>query len=247
MIPLSLNTITDCKMQLRPIDKESSTRQVNASGKDVLSLSHRTEWTTEESTDCTVCSREKYEYFLPVQADEGESSTSSILKPHSLPLSIREEGPWKRLPNPDCSFIQKPRLSTRQHKKQERNVSFDSVNVRLYAQTLGDNPSVPCGPPIQLDWMYEEEPPIGIDEYEGTRRRRWIHPQQMALSYNQRQNILSYYYGHTMEEIKHASLLASKVRQQRNATNLIGKAFVIEEFLGSAARKTKRLITRKNK
>jgi hypothetical protein len=46
------------------------------------------------------------------------------------------------------------------------SVSFQSVQVRTYQQTLGDNPSVTFGLPICLDWSFQVEAPIPIDVYE---------------------------------------------------------------------------------
>jgi hypothetical protein len=48
-------------------------------------------------------------------------------------------------------------------------IPFESVQTRLHHQTLGDNPAVKYGPPIALDWEYEEMSPVQVDEYEGTR------------------------------------------------------------------------------
>jgi hypothetical protein len=138
-------------------------------------------------------------------------------------------------------------VSTRDDSKSkdtcERKVTFDSVQVRLYSQTLGDNPSVSCGPPITLDWHYEEEPPMGIDEHQGSRvlvtRGQ---PRRFCLNYHQRCTILTYCYGFTKAEIKRAERQADKARSQRKTTIFLMHAMMVEDFLGSAARKTKRLL-----
>jgi hypothetical protein len=50
------------------------------------------------------------------------------------------------------------------------HIPFESVQMRVCHQTLGDNPAVKCGPPIALDWEYEEKSPaVQVDEHEGTR------------------------------------------------------------------------------
>jgi hypothetical protein len=124
----------------------------------------------------------------------------------------------------------------------ERKVTFDSVQVRFYSQTLGDNPSVSCGPPITLDWNYEEEPPVGIDEHQGSRGVPRGHPRRFCLNYHQRCNILTYYCGFTKAEIKRAERQVDKARSQRQITRFLLQAMIVEDFLGSAARKTKRVL-----
>lgn len=53
-----------------------------------------------------------------------------------------------------------------------KTVVFDHVEIRFYDQTIGDNPSTSSGPPITLDWRYDEEDIIKIDDYECGRPRR---------------------------------------------------------------------------
>jgi len=54
-------------------------------------------------------------------------------------------------------------------KRVSSNVSFQSVDVREYGRTLGDNPSCMSGPPISLDWSYSKTTPVCINEYEDKR------------------------------------------------------------------------------
>merc|ERR1719506_2664911 len=42
-----------------------------------------------------------------------------------------------------------------EEKKEDRVVQFSTVEIRLYGQCLGDNPSVSRGAPISLDWDYD--------------------------------------------------------------------------------------------
>mmetsp|Transcript_29008 Transcript_29008/g.43830 ORF Transcript_29008/g.43830 Transcript_29008/m.43830 type:complete len:326 (+) Transcript_29008:243-1220(+) len=56
----------------------------------------------------------------------------------------------------------------------KRNVSFCQIEIREYEQTLVDNPCVTKGPPIGLDWNYEECGAFHVDDYElhrGANRR----------------------------------------------------------------------------
>jgi hypothetical protein len=183
-------------------------------------------------------------------------SLHSILVPSSPPLAIKEQGPWKRLPKPDLILIEEQRSycsgrhqdkgdsATSRPKLHQRGVSFDKVHMRCYSQTIGDNPSVSCGPPIQLDWKYEEQPMVGIDEFEGSRKIRRRNPRTFCLNYFQRSTLLSYHCGFSKKEIMEAERNADKIRRQRNMTVLLGPAWVVEDFLGSAARKTKRFFVR---
>jgi hypothetical protein len=170
---------------------------------------------------------------------------NSILKQSSSSsdVCIREQGPWKGLPEPDMQLLHK-RLKTRLQRAkrtEERSVTFDCVILRRYNQTLGDNPAVPFGPPIQLDWEFEEQVPIPINEFEG-RRRKWIHPRQMHLSYFQRRSILSYYYGFTEDQMCQAERAVHKVRQQRYISKLFRGIYIFEDFASDAIRRTKRLM-----
>jgi hypothetical protein len=71
----------------------------------------------------------------------------------------------------------------------KREVSFHTVVIREYGMTLGDNPSCSYGPPVCLDWDYEETKKVKLDEYEQTRSKRRT-MRQMVLSYYKRFEIL---------------------------------------------------------
>ena len=49
-------------------------------------------------------------------------------------------------------------------------VTFGTVTVRAYSITMGLNPSTSIGPPVTLDWDYDEHRPTTIEEYERTTR-----------------------------------------------------------------------------
>lgn len=52
------------------------------------------------------------------------------------------------------------------------SVSFDTVEVREYPIILGDNPAVSEGPPLTIDWDYDNVDEFSLDEYETTRPQR---------------------------------------------------------------------------
>ena len=180
---------------------------------------------------------------------------SSILKKtlsEPIPINPRR-GCWKVLPCPDMTTLNRgasdPGDSSRgvQPTRKERlGVAFVSVHIREYSQTVGDNPSVSYGPPISLDWSYEEFEPISIDQYEDKRgRRRCL--RQMILSYYHRRNVLSWQYGFSDEELKAAKKQANKIKFQRAITAAFLPAMTVEAALESAGRKAKRLAGGKGK
>ena len=71
----------------------------------------------------------------------------------------------------------------------KRNVSFSHLQVREYAITLGDNPSVSSGPPVTLDWSYDpQEKTAPVDAFEAVRIRR--PSSHLVLSDRQRSRML---------------------------------------------------------
>lgn len=166
---------------------------------------------------------------------------------------VKVKGPWRRLPKLDMSTIQQQKTNLRdrsilqeadraQTHRGIRSVVFDSVKIRSYSQTLGDNPCVSYGPPIQLDWDYEDDDPVPIDEYEGERRPR-RRMRELALNYYQRCNVLTYYCGVSETDIKTAQNEAEKTTRERNFTKMALPCMIVEDVLESAGRKAKRFVS----
>merc|ERR1711971_1162945 len=109
-------------------------------------------------------------------------------------------------------------------------VSFDSVTVRRYDQTIGDNPSVSYGTPISLDWSYEEYDALDFDEYESSKplQRRTL--RGMALSHYRRKSLLMNEYGFTKDEMNRAKKEANKVKFRRGLVNHFGPSLMHVEF-----------------
>ena len=119
------------------------------------------------------------------------------------------------------------------------HVKFASIQVRDYEVTLGDNPSCSYGPPISLDWDYEEKEPICIDQYEETRdpRRKMY---QMHMLSRQRSNLLKVTNGTTDDEMEMVMEEMRKIQKERNMTK-IGLPFSkVEEAAESVSRKWSR-------
>jgi hypothetical protein len=127
-------------------------------------------------------------------------------------------------------------------------IRFESVQTRLYHQTLGDNPAVKYGPPIALDWEYEEMSPVQVDEFEGTRGDRISisdsnnnKKNKPVLSSMDRRRVLKNQ-GFTEEEIDQASQQAEKARKERATTNALLPAMKVEEVLQSTRRHVMRFL-----
>ena len=56
--------------------------------------------------------------------------------------------------------------------------------------TLGNHPCVSIGPPLSIDWDYEENEPQDVDEYEFDRVLSRKSQQEMYLNYYARKHIL---------------------------------------------------------
>ncbi len=126
-----------------------------------------------------------------------------------------------------------------------KNVCFGVVAIRTYNQTLGDNPAVTFGPPIQLDWEYKEQGEIDVTEFEcskGCRYRR--NERQLRMNYYKRKHILTEEYNIDMEQLQRAKRDVNKAKFRREVTCYFLPIMKLEEALESAGRKTQRLLHR---
>lgn len=170
-------------------------------------------------------------------------SPRSILKSRtkSEPRYVKEgKSCWMCLP-PPAEFKQLPASSTTDT-TESKSVGFGSVTVRGYQQTMGDNPAVSYGPPISLDWEYEQEDPVDLDLFESERVFARRNMRQMVLSYYRRKAILTRDYGFTEEELVNAKKDADKRKLKRSVTNALLPIMKVEDALESAGRKAKRVI-----
>jgi hypothetical protein len=126
----------------------------------------------------------------------------------------------------------------------KKTVKFMSIQIRLYGQTVGDNPAVSYGPPIQLDWDYEQNDDIPVEVYEATRGKR-RNMKQMVLSYYHRKNLLSWQYGVMEDELKKAKKDAKKTKLKRSITRALLPIMTVELALESASRQAKQFVNRR--
>ncbi|KAG7354708.1 hypothetical protein IV203_004064 [Nitzschia inconspicua] len=188
-------------------------------------------------------------------SDRSSSSPISILKvqcrsdPRFISNTRRS---WKSLPAADLDKIlqQANALnSSIQHTQsapplRRNSVSFDTIRVRLYSQTVGDNPAVSYGPPISLDWDYVEQEEVTVDDYESQRpKRRTL--RQMALSYYHRKNLLLLQYGVSEGDLKKAKKQAERIKMKRSITKTFLPVMTVESALESASRRAMHLVRHK--
>lgn len=159
------------------------------------------------------------------------------------------EGPWKRLHCPNMEAIRAAtaeRMAGEEEPRQtrRRRVRFSSVQIRCYGQTVGDNPAVSTGAPIQLDWYYNEAPPVNINLYlAGRKPPRRV--RQLVLSRYYRHKVLMHWYKVSEEDIRKAKRAAKKVRKQRTTSAVFSEAHLLEDCMFSTIRKVARRISTK--
>lgn len=97
-----------------------------------------------------------------------------------------------------------------------KTVSFGNVGVREFNRTVGDHPACTSGPPMTIDWMFVEQRPVTVDNYEGQQhgRRHGL----FAVPSEIRKEILQHGFQVPEEEILAAEKLATKAAKQREKT-----------------------------
>ena len=123
-----------------------------------------------------------------------------------------------------------------------KGVNFQSVQVRSYRQTLSDNPSVSYGPPIGLDWNYQQEQDVHLDDFESSRQNQRRPYAKLGLNYYQRKSLLESS-GSSPKEVKQAQKKANHDKFQRAVTKYCLPSLHLQDALESAGRKTKRIFS----
>lgn len=128
-------------------------------------------------------------------------------------------------------------------------VRFSYVIIRNYDITMGDNPAVTAGPPIQLDWEYEEIPSLPVHEFEIFKLKRrtqssgyifhGLENRVLTISPDFRVGILLRA-GFSEWEISQTVRNVRKIQQQRNRTALTYPFYHVEYAVRSAGRKLQR-------
>jgi hypothetical protein len=105
---------------------------------------------------------------------------------------------------------------------------------------LGDNPSVPSGPPVSLGWEYDVLPEMPLVDFEMFRlRSRRLHSNHLILSHYKRLEIIERS-GYTPQEIKAVEKELTKIRRQRNMSIVMTPLAPFQNIAESAGRKFRR-------
>ena len=177
--------------------------------------------------------------------DEIDHSTREIAYNDDM-VTIREEYNYDS--NRGADVLQDDACETAEPQEQapnpsKRKVRWGSVLVRDYPMILGDNPCCSCGPPVTLDWEYEEHAPLGVDAYECHHPfRRTL--RELGRGYYQRKHLLSLA-GFTEEDFKRAEREASRAKLRRSIARsmaVVYPLFKAADAVESAGRKIKRLL-----
>ena len=179
---------------------------------------------------------------------------SSILKsrtkfePRYINYSTKRRS-WRALPSPDSNHIKEltSQSSSRRLRSSSNSVSFTSVTIRSYEQTIGDNPAVSYGTPISLDWNYEEHDSIELDSYEIKRSLNRRTRRQMVIDHYRRKNLILYEFGCTKEEMNRARKDADRIKFHRSVTLSFLPMMNVESVVEKATKKMKRLFVVRNK
>jgi hypothetical protein len=224
---------------------------------DLLSQTSSTNSAEDEHEDFSSLSfHEAYSQISPRAPQELVSSRkSSILKRSVSAEDVQfiktSKRCWHCLPRPDLDEMVRSKsaedvqIDAYISSSRSQSVRFGRVVIRRYTQTLGDNPSCSYGPPVQLDWEYEEHDPLSLDEYEDKRPPRKT-MRQMVLSYYVRKNILQFFYGISDEDLKASKRQINREKLCRSVTASSVLLMPVEAALESAARKTRRFFGKKS-
>lgn len=182
------------------------------------------------STDTTNPRRKSILKKIAVECADLDSCTSSD---HTHEISYDSLSP---------SSSESERTSSAQNvpddDEQSIHVKFQSIQIRNYDMTLGDNPSCNYGPPVALDWSYDDAGSIPLDDYEesrGTRRKIY----QMHLNVIHRKRILERT-DVTEDEIEYVVKEMKKIQKNREKTRMMLPFWKLEDAAESAKRKVKR-------
>lgn len=125
-----------------------------------------------------------------------------------------------------------------------RNISFSTLEVRTYDLTLGDNPGGSSGPPISLDWNYNESKTVDLEDYEAKRLPRRSR-KDLHLDINTRYFSLASQF--TASELKKATVAARQTRIRRKKSYSTTSIEPLQEAMESTGKKLKKFMRKKKK
>lgn len=106
----------------------------------------------------------------------------------------------------------------------DKKVAFDKIHIRQYERSLGDNPSVSCGPALTLGWNYDPADSIScsLEEYETSREGYRRHKNEMVVPRPIREAILQKDCGYSRVEVARVvkEINMCKAKRRQTLTNL---------------------------
>lgn len=150
------------------------------------------------------------------------SVTSKLKFPstESVTTTDTEAESCSEAPEEECEDEESvPPTTSLPERRLRQSVSFSSLDVRRYDQTVGDNPSCKGGVPISLDWTYQSEIRVDLNAIERAKERRKWEVNLKRLTAAERKEKLRKEFGVDSKEIKAAMVEAQRVREQRQFTN----------------------------
>jgi len=205
-----------------------------------------TEGTVDETEDLSGRSGQNFSGMkFPLNGGRRNSKSITKVDPEATKYISFQKKAWKALPVPNQAAVkssQSVRTANSITRKRSKSLRFGQVHFRNFDQTLGDHPSTSYGPPISLDWHYEDGKSVRVDAYEQERQANRRTMRQLMLNYYQRKNILMWQYGYSEAELKKATKQAGRTALQRSVTKYFLPVSKVEEAFQSAGRKAKRVV-----
>mmetsp|Transcript_8881 Transcript_8881/g.20550 ORF Transcript_8881/g.20550 Transcript_8881/m.20550 type:complete len:248 (-) Transcript_8881:101-844(-) len=233
-----------------PVPTEDLTKEMEA----MSVADSETTLTDDSSSSSSVPAETESEEFKPVSSIKFPRSClkRSVSANFDYPVLTTKKS-WRQLAPPDMDEI-RSQASSRSlcpdnseemsQPKRKVSVTFKDIEIREYNQTVGDHPNVSYGPPISLDWDYEEKGTVDLDAYEeGRGNRRSL--REMMLNYYARKNTLLWVCGLSDEDLKKATKDVHRAQFQRGVTKYFLPVSKVEEVAQSAKRKFKRAVNKR--
>jgi hypothetical protein len=119
-----------------------------------------------------------------------------------------------------------------------KRVRFGFVTIRNYDITMGDNPSVTSGPPVSLNWSYDQIPALSVCDFEAFRaaHTRAVDAHCLMISAENRRDMLRRA-GFTEAQISNNEKRVAKIQNQRARTRMSMPFHLVEHAMRSAGRK----------
>jgi hypothetical protein len=220
---------------------------------EASSISSSSSLSDDEQEDINICDeprvfdhnqdeKKSVKIFEPLVSSQPRKSILKV-SAEEIPICSHRSS-WKTLPQPDMESIRKSVVAVKVGERPVRrksSVEFSQIRIREYEQTLGDNPSVSYGPPITLDWEFEEKEPISLEHFEAHRPpRRSI--RHLCLNYYTRRNLLMWIYKLEEDALEKATKEVDRIKRERAVTKCFLPCSKVEDFFTSAGRKAKRVV-----